>query len=878
MVWHHGHWIRVWLLLGAVFLCSPVFAQPIDPQSLIAEGERLVWLRAWTKAEPLFSQAERAFATSGDRRNALYAAINALRGQLPRLPVPEVSERLAQHLENPIVQADDRLRLRCLIIKGETDTDLDPALAEQSWREALATAEKLGERAWANRARGELGLVAFLQGDVSAAVIQLGQALKVAQSNGDVSSVVRWLTLFGHGYVELGRPVEALDFYDRALKLASTVPELQFPLMTHQGKGDALARQGRFSDAEQILRQALKVAADEGAWGYQAELTLRLALIAKQQKDNERAATLLSEATDFAHRAGGNRILAEVALERGRLLRAQNLRSEAVHVLEEGMTVARAMQERLLMPRLLAELAEVRLSQRRYNDAANLLEEGSDLLEGFLTKASSPWVQGRIINGARDLFLARMRLEGARGADAGRLFGIVEQARGRSLLELLLARPLADVAQPAAFRTQERRIAALQVQLFRTKTHAERQRLLDQIFVAEEQLAPLSTALFDQTRRISPRKPVTLRQFQNILHANELFLQFALAEPRSYALIVTRNTARVQTLAGRSSVQRLVQSLLDQIRAGQDTTTKARALGVALLGSVKELQGRARIIVSPDAELHHVPFELLPGSTGPRLLETHVLSYVPSGSVLTVLREREAGPTPARAALAVSASPAGPAPANTKSITRSIYDIDGSQLRPLPSANDEARAVASILGAGATVLLGDSATELAVKQQPLHEYRVIHFAVHGIPSTRYPARSALLIHPGGGEDGLLQAREILALRLRAGLVALSACDTSSGSLNEQEGVTSLVRPFLAAGAQSVVANLWAADDEFSLSLMREFYRQLGSGSDVADALRRAKLQMLERFGPAAVPKLWSGLLAYGETATRIVDARSEKGQ
>lgn len=879
MVWDHVRWIRLGVLAGAVFLGSPAFAQTVDPQSLIAEGERLVWLRAWTKAESLFREAERAFAARGDKRNALYAAINALRGQLPRLPVPEVSEQLAQYLEDPLVQADDRLHLRCLIIKGETDTDLDPALAEQSWREALALSEKLGEQAWANRARGELGLVAFLQGDVSAAVIQLGQALKVAQSNGDVSSVVRWLTLFGHGYVELGRPVEALDFYDRALKLASTVPELQFPLMTYEGKGDALARQGRFNDAEQVLRQALKVASAESAWGYQAELTLRLALIAKQQKDTERAATLLSEASDFAHRAGGNRILAEVALEHGRLLRAQNLRSEAVRVLDEGITVARTMQERLLMPRLLAELAEVKVSQRRYTDAANLLEEGSDLLEGFLTKASSPWVQGRIINGARDLFLARMRLEGARGADAGRLFAIVEQARGRALLELLLARPLADVAQPAAFRNQERRIAALQVQLFRPKTHAERQRLLDQIFVAEEQLAPLSTALFDQTRRTSPRKPVTLREFQRILHANELFLEFALAEPRSYALIVTRNTARVQTLADRSSVQPLVQSLLDQIRAGQDTTAEARALGVALLGSVKELQGRARIIVSPDAELHHVPFELLPGSTGPRLLETHVLSYVPSGSVLTVLREREAGPTPARTALAVSASPAGPAPtANTKSITRSIYDIDGSQLRPLPSANDEARAVASILGAGATVLLGDSATELAVKQQPLHEYRVIHFAVHGIPSTRYPARSALLIHPGGGEDGLLQAREILALRLRAGLVALSACDTSSGLLNEQEGVTSLVRPFLAAGAKSVVANLWAADDEFSLSLMREFYRQLGSGSDVADALRRAKLQMLERFGPAAVPKLWSGLLAYGDTATRIVDARSETGK
>jgi hypothetical protein len=111
--------------------------------------------------------------------------------------VAEVSARLAEYLEQPLVRADDRLRLRGLIIKGETDEDLDPTLAGESWREAQALAEKLSDAAWANRAKGELGLVAFLQGDVGASVIGLGQALKAAQSNGDVSSQVRWLTLFG---------------------------------------------------------------------------------------------------------------------------------------------------------------------------------------------------------------------------------------------------------------------------------------------------------------------------------------------------------------------------------------------------------------------------------------------------------------------------------------------------------------------------------------------------------------------------------------------------------------------------------------------------------------------------------------------------------
>lgn len=195
-----------------------------DPDALVKEAERLAWLKAWTAAAPLYAEAERLFTARGDPRNALFARISHLRGKLPTLPIAEVSQQLDVYLDNPLVQSDPRLRLRCLVIKGETDQDLDPTLAEASRREALTVAESLKDAGWVNRARGELGLVAFLQGNINQSVVALGQALKVAQATGDTASVVRWTTLFGHGYVQLGRPEEALDFYDRALRVAATVP------------------------------------------------------------------------------------------------------------------------------------------------------------------------------------------------------------------------------------------------------------------------------------------------------------------------------------------------------------------------------------------------------------------------------------------------------------------------------------------------------------------------------------------------------------------------------------------------------------------------------------------------------------------------------
>jgi CHAT domain-containing protein/tetratricopeptide (TPR) repeat protein len=870
---------RLGLALLACSLAANALAQgTADPQKLLAEADRLAWLRAWTRAEPLYSQARAAFITAGDKRNALYAEVSRLRGQLPTLPVPEVSDRLAAYLDDPIAVGDERLRLRVLIIKGETDEDLDPVLSQRSWSEALAIAEKLADAGWANRARGELGLVAFLQGDTNTAIVNLGQAIKVAESNGDTSSVVRWLTLFGHGYVELNRPEQALDFYDRALKIAGTIPELQLPLMTYVGKADVLTKLGRASEAEQLLNTALEAARKERALGYQAELTLRLGRVALERKQTDRALEATADATALARAAGANRILVEVALERARLLRSLNRVADADTTLRTGISTARAMGDRLLLPRLLAQLADVRLSRGRLADAATLLEEADDIVEGLITRASSPWVRSRIIAGWDDVLVTRIRLEGERSrGDPARLFAVLERARGRSLLELLNSNSSANGKRPAEWRTGERKIATLQLQLLRTTDRATRQRLLDQIFVAEEQLAPISTQLFAAANR-SARTQVSLAQVRAALRPDELLLEYVLAEPSSFTVAVTRTDSRLIKLPGRSVIEAQIQSLVREIQDGQQATNEAKALGTTLVGAVSNIARFTRLIVSADGMTHTVPFEMLVSQSGTLLLETHVVSYVPSASTLVALRGRARRVSPTQMTLAIGASPdvaAGTtaSAATIGSVTRGVYDVDAEQLRPLPSAGNEARAVvAAFPGRPSTVLVGSAATEQAVKSQPLASFRFMHFAAHGIVSTKSPARSAIVLRPAAGEDGLFQAREILGLRLNADLVTLSACDTGTGTVHGQEGVASLVRPFIAAGARAVVANLWAADDSFSLSMMSEFYRRLASGADVGESLRQAKLKMRQQFGPVAVPKLWSGILASGDTAIAVAPA------
>lgn len=541
-----------------------------------------------------------------------------------------------------------------------------------------------------------------------------------------------------------------------------------------------------------------------------------------------RAIVLLAEAADLAHRAGGNQILAEIALTLARINRSLGQPEAADTALAEGVAAARQVGGHLLLGRLLAAHADLKSSLQQFADAGTLLEEASDILEGVLTKTSSPWVRSRVIGNMDEVFLARLRLEAAVGPDPARAFAIVEQARGRSLLELMLSTPV-DVRKTPEQRAREREIAALQVQLLQATGRARRQELLDRIFVAEGDLASVSTELFDRTQT-APRRPMTLGDVQQSLRPDEVLLEFTLAEPDSYCIVVTRSTSRLQRLAGKAVLEKQVEPLLAAIRGDEAAVAEATGVSDALLAEIPELNSHRRVIVSPDGSLHHLPFELLSSTPDKRLLETHVVSYTASGSVLAILRRRAADAGPSRAALAVSASPegedgddateGGPSPM-LADVPRGIYDLEIADLPPLPSANDEARSVGSTLGdAASTVLLGDAATEVALKGQPLQDYRVLHFAVHGILSTKSPTRSALLLRPGGAEDGMLQAWEVLSFKLRAELVTLSACDTGTGIVHGQEGVSSLIRPFLAAGASTVVANLWAADDRFSLTMMR----------------------------------------------------------
>jgi CHAT domain-containing protein len=323
-------------------------------------------------------------------------------------------------------------------------------------------------------------------------------------------------------------------------------------------------------------------------------------------------------------------------------------------------------------------------------------------------------------------------------------------------------------------------------------------------------------------------------------------------------------------LGSKARIEALVSAYLKAVKAKLPAVTEARTLYDALVRPISEAAQKDSFIIVRDGQLHLVPFDGLREASGRYVTETRTVIYSPSATSFFLLTEPTQRPRTAhKALLAVGGIPYSRSAMNRSGLTRG-YDRSG--FVDLPSSADEVRIVeAAFPNRESKVLLGTAATEGAFKASGLAEYRLIHLAVHGFADSTFPDRAALVLlsDPSAGEDGFLQASEIVQLRFDADLVVLSACDTAVGPLQGQEGIANLSRAFLLAGARTVVSTLWQVDDTSSLFLMKRFYAHLLAHKSAGWALTAAKRDMLRTFGREALPYQWAGFTIEGAGANIV---------
>lgn len=192
----------------------------------------------------------------------------------------------------------------------------------------------------------------------------------------------------------------------------------------------------------------------------------------------------------------------------------------------------------------------------------------------------------------------------------------------------------------------------------------------------------------------------------------------------------------------------------------------------------------------------------------------------------------------------------------------------------LPQAKAELESLGKTFGSDAQVVLGDAATETAVKtSKSIPGARFVVFSTHGLLATEVGdnAEPGLVFTPPKAateqDDGLLTASEVAQLKLSADIVALSACNTAAGSGKGAEGLSGLARSFLLAGTRSLLVSHWAVSDAATSLLMQQTFDTIRKG-DVAGRARALQAAMKtvrnEGTGQFVSPKYWAAFTLVGE--------------
>jgi tetratricopeptide (TPR) repeat protein len=413
---------------------------------------------------------------------------------------------------------------------------------------------------------------------------------------------------------------------------------------------------------------------------------------------------------------------------------------------------------------------------------------------------------------------------------------------------------------------------------------------------------------------------------KQLLDDNTLLLEYALGEERSYLWAVTQTSVTGFQLSGSDDIEKAARRLRELTVVWQTTPEKnpegfsarvikardqywpqAEELSRLLLGPVSKQLGTKRLLIVPDGILHLVPFGALPAPTldGPTDLGTRAVSkrltkgqpaplvnevvVVPSVSTLALLRTYRRPVAPK--AVAVVADPvfesnddrvhfkgeqnssASAAQSWSRDLNQAMKDVassaEASGLPRLRATQMEALEIIAATPAGAGMKATDfKANRALVMSGELSQYRILHFATHGLLDSERPHLSGIVLslvdEQGHRQNGYLRLQDIYTLKLPSELVVLSACDTGLGKEIKGEGLISLTRGFMHAGARRVIASLWKVDSDATAELMKDFYQAMfRKGLPPAAALKFAQGEVRKN-KQWSDPYFWAGFVFQGE--------------
>jgi CHAT domain-containing protein/Tfp pilus assembly protein PilF len=732
------------------------------------------------------------------------------------------------------------------------------------------------------------------------------------------------LTNLGRLYFSLGDPDKALDCYTRALALHRAVNNRTSEATTLTQLGNLHASRGDSEKALGLYNEALSLTRATGDRVAEAILLNRLGGLHASSHRLPEAVEAHQQALALYSTIGSPRGQGLSLTLLGVARAADGHPGEAIGLYDRALPLLREGADRSGEAHTLFQVARAERARGNLAAAERRLESALAILESLRSKVARQDLRASYFASVQDyyemeidLLMQRERAEPGRGF-AGAALLASERARARGLLDIL-TEAQADIRQgvdPALLDRERSLQQALDLKAGSLNRLLSGKHSDDQAAAAAREVDNLTSDYQDAEARIrqtSPRyaaltqpEPLSLERTQReVLDEGTELLEFALGTERSYLWAVTPNSIISFDLPGRVVIEgaaRRFANLASRPGPIEEAHEAASALGRLLLAPASASLGTKRLVIVAAGALQYVPFAALslgaPGSYRPLILDHEVVS-LPSAAALALLRGETAGRARAKKTLAVLADPVfrtddprvdsapgrsapssapraeeGASKPSSRDLERAAVEsgvAEGSLRFPrlIGSRREAARIAALVPEADRLAALDFEASRATVTSSEFSQYRIVHLATHGLLDSVHPELSGVVLSlvdkRGEPQDGFLRLHDIYNLRLSAELVVLSACQSALGKEIKGDGLVSVTRGFMYAGAPRVVASLWKVDDAATADLMARFYAgMLGSGGlRPAAALRSAQLTLAKERRWQA-PYYWAPFVLQGE--------------
>lgn len=446
---------------------------------------------------------------------------------------------------------------------------------------------------------------------------------------------------------------------------------------------------------------------------------------------------------------------------------------------------------------------------------------------------------------------------------------VSDEAKGRTLLDILRSNHLSvERAMSAEERAHERqlreRAAALRREGADATTLAQSRTDVDNFENAMTVKYPGAAPTW------SAPATLTASMLRQVLTEPDMaIVEYMITDDRLYIFVATRGgdgTPRVRvrsTAVGDAALRKRITRLATCLALADDEfRSQARRLYGLLLSPIASDLARARVVcIIPDGPLWQLPFESLIAPDGTFFVQHAAAFYSPSVAVYAQMRNAPRADRRAEGTLFALADPAVGATRDA-----GVSRLRAGEATPLPDAAREVETAARILGGKSAVYIGASASRERFETEAA-SYRIVHFATHGVLDDVDPMYSHLVLASSGrGDDGVLEAWQMMRTKLHAELTVLSACNTARGGVREGEGVVGMSWALFVAGCPSTIAAQWKIASASTADLMIAFYRhwnEHGNGPFAkTKALAAAQREMLRRRGKRH-PFFWAPFILVG---------------